>query len=276
MSEKNELGLVGLGVMGRNLLMNMADNGFAVIGLDIDETQVNALRKENRDLALEVTSNLHDFIQSLLKPRKIMLMIPAGVAIDQMIDKLVPLLDKGDLVIDGGNSFFKDTNRRAAALKNKNILYLGIGVSGGAKGARFGPSLMVGGSPEAYKSMQPLLRAIAAESEGGKCVAYLGKGSAGHYVKMVHNGIEYALMELIAEAYHLMNLGLNMSNSLLSDTFKKWNNGTLNSYLLEITSAIFTEKDTESNGALIDKIMDSSSQKGTGIWTSIEALEQNV
>jgi 6-phosphogluconate dehydrogenase len=205
-----ELGMIGLGVMGRNLLLNMADHGFPVAGYDLDPAKVEALRQEGKGLDLAGADDLRDLLAGLRRPRAVMLLVPAGAPVDAVIGQLAPLLEPGDLIIDGGNSHFKDTDRRGAELAGRGLQFLGMGISGGEEGARHGPSLMPGGSDEAYGRIRPVLEAVAAQAGGMPCVAHVGPGSAGHYVKMVHNGIEYALMELIAESYDLMKRGLGM------------------------------------------------------------------
>ena len=273
---KYDFGMIGLGVMGRNFILNVADHGFSAIGLDLDEQKVSALEQEGVGKSVKGTTDTAEFIQSLHQPRAIMLLVPAGPIVDKVIESLLPHLDEGDLIIDGGNTFFSDTERRMAALKEKNIHFLGVGVSGGAKGARFGPSIMPGGSKEAYEIVRPILEAVAAKVNDEPCVTYIGKGSAGNYVKMVHNGIEYALMQLIAEAYDLLkNLG-GLTNAQLHQTFSKWNEGKLNSFLIEITAEIFAQPDELADGDLIDKILDKAKQKGTGKWTSQNAMDFGI
>jgi 6-phosphogluconate dehydrogenase len=271
-----EIGMIGLGVMGRNLLLNMADHGFAVAGYDQDPSQVEALRKESADRKICGAQNIKDFIALLRTPRAIMLLVPAGPPVDSVIDDLLPHLEKGDLIIDAGNSYFKDTNLRARNLAKDGIQFLGVGVSGGEEGARHGPSIMPGGPKEAYERVRPLLEAVAAKVNGDPCVTYLGPGSAGHFVKMVHNGIEYAVMQLLAETYDLMKRGLGVSDDELRDVYDTWNHGELNGYLVEITSRIFSEVDERSGKRLIDEILDVAKQKGTGMWTSQSAMELHV
>jgi len=273
---KNTFGLIGLGTMGRNFLLNMADSNFAVAGYDLSQEQVDTLSQAAGDLDVFATTSLSDFIRSLETPRAVMLLVPAGKIVDQVVDQILPHLSKGDIIIDGGNSFFKDTARRQADLLQKGIHFIGLGVSGGAEGARLGPSMMPGGSKEAYARIQPMLEATAAKKNGEPCVTYLGKGSVGHYVKMVHNGIEYGLMQLLAEAYGIMKEGLHMSNDEIQKTFDTWNKGRLESFLVEITAAIFKQKDDLESGDLIDAILDFSRSKGTGKWTSQNALDLGV
>ncbi|MGA9292192.1 MAG: NADP-dependent phosphogluconate dehydrogenase [Ignavibacteriaceae bacterium] len=274
--QQYEIGMVGLGVMGRNLLLNMADHGFAVAGYDKDQDKVEALQKESADRNICGVVNILDFIALLRKPRAIMMLVPAGAPVDSVIKDLLPNLDKGDLIIDAGNSYFKDTNLRASHLMTEGIQFLGVGVSGGEDGARHGPSIMPGGPKEAYERVRPIFEAAAAKVNGDQCVAYLGPGSAGHFVKMVHNGIEYGVMQLLAETYDLMKRGIGMNDDELHDIFSKWNNTEINSYLMEITGYIFSKQDENTGKRLIDEILDVAKQKGTGMWTSQSAMELQV
>ncbi len=274
---KYDFGLVGLGVMGRNFILNVADNGFKAFGYDLDQEKVAALQEEGGDLnKVNATKELETFISSLQLPRKIMLLVPAGKIVDDVIESLLPLLNKGDLIIDGGNSLFTDTDRREAYLKNKGIHFFGAGVSGGAKGARKGPSIMPGGSAEAYKEVQPIFEAVSAKYKGEPCVAYLGPKSAGNYVKMIHNGIEYGLMQLTSEIYDLLKKAGKLNNQELHQTFKSWNQGRLQSFLVEITSEILSKDDEQGPGQLVDKILDRAKQKGTGKWTSQNAMDLGI
>lgn len=273
---KFDFGLVGLGVMGRNFILNVADNGFAAIGLDLDQEKVNSLLAEGEGRVVHATQDKFEFIEKLASPRKIMLLVPAGKPVDAVINDLKPHLSKGDIIIDGGNSFFTDTNRRFEELAADDIHFFGAGVSGGAKGARRGPSIMPGGDKAAYAHIQPIFEAASAKVNGEPCVAHLGNGSAGNYVKMVHNGIEYGLMQLIAEAYDLMKRGMGLSNQSIQETFTTWNNSRLKSFLIEITSEIFAEKDDLTDGDLIDAILDKGKQKGTGKWTSQNAMDLGI
>lgn len=268
-----EIGMVGLGVMGRNLLLNMADHGFLAAGLDNDAKQVDSLRQESEQRSIHATIDIKEFIKFLRRPRAIILLVPAGAPVDSVIKTLLPHLEPGDLLIDAGNSYFKDTNIRADYLTTQGIHFLGVGVSGGEEGARHGPSIMPGGSKESYQRVQPVFEAIAAKVNNEPCVAYLGARSAGHFVKMVHNGIEYGMMQLIAETYDLMKRGLGLTNNQLCDVYGEWNQGELNSYLLEITSRIFDKIDDKTGKTLIDEILAVAKQKGTGLWTSQSALE---
>ncbi|MFI8379837.1 NADP-dependent phosphogluconate dehydrogenase [Leeuwenhoekiella sp. NPDC079379] len=278
MEHKNyDFGLVGLGVMGRNFILNVADNNFKAYGYDLDQEKVDALKKEGGDLAkVDASSDITTFVNALSAPRKIMLLVPAGKIVDQVIETLLPHLDKGDIIIDGGNSFFTDTDRREAYLKEKGINFFGAGVSGGAEGARKGPSIMPGGDAEAYTHIKPIFEAVAAKFKGEPCVAHLGPKSAGNYVKMVHNGIEYGMMQLTSEIYDLLKKALNLSNDELHQIFDKWNNGRLQSFLVEITAEIFAQKDDLGDGALVDMILDKAKQKGTGKWTSQNAMDLGI
>ncbi len=277
MTKTYDFGLVGLGVMGRNFILNVADNGFTAFGNDLDDEKVNALISEGGDTnKVNASTDLKTFVDALTTPRKIMLLVPAGKVVDIVIESLLPHLDKGDIIIDGGNSFFTDTDRREAYLKEKGINFFGAGVSGGAKGARLGPSIMPGGSRDAYQHVKPIFEAVSAKYKGEPCVAYLGPKSAGNYVKMVHNGIEYGLMQLTSEIYDLLKKAGGLSNEELHDTFSKWNEGRLQSFLVEITSEIFEQKDGLGDGHLVDKILDKAKQKGTGKWTSQNAMDLGI
>jgi len=275
--ERYNYGMIGLGVMGRNLLYNIADNGFSIAGFDLDENKIKELQ-DGATSAMKVkgTGTLEDFVSALETPRKIILMVPAGKPVDAVLESITPLLTKGDIVIDAGNSYFKDTNRRIADLASKNLHFMGMGVSGGEQGARRGPSIMPGGDLEAFHLVKPMLEAIAAKVNNEACTAYMGKDSAGNYVKMVHNGIEYAIMQLISEAYDLLKRGANLNNDQLYEVFKEWNNGEMNSFLIEITRDIFQQKDSLSDGYLVDQILDKAGAKGTGKWTSEQAMEIGV
>src|SRR5664280_3626986 len=274
--QEHELGMVGLGVMGRNLGLNMADHGFAVAGYDRDQTKVEALRRESAERNICGAANIPDFIVLLRQPRAIMMLVPAGAPVDSVIEDLLPHLDRNDLIIDAGNSYFKDTDVRAGNLTAKGIQFLGVGVSGGEEGARHGPSIMPGGPKEAYERVRPVFEAAAAKVDGDSCVTWLGPGAAGHFVKMVHNGIEYAVMQLLAETYDLMKRGLGLTDDELQDIYTSWDKGELNGYLVEITSHIFSQQDEKTGKRLIDEILDVAKQKGTGLWTSQSAMELQV
>ncbi len=275
--QKYAIGMIGLGVMGRNLMLNMADHGVSVNGYDTNLSKVQELGHLMAEGQLiHATQDLKEFVHDLSTPRAIILLVPAGHVVDDVIHGLIPYLETGDLIIDMGNSLFKDTDLRAKSLASKGFLYMGVGVSGGEDGARRGPSLMPGGPLEAYERMKTTFEAVAAHVDGNPCVTYLGPGSAGHYVKMVHNGIEYGLMALIAETYDLMKRGLNLSDDELSTIYGEWNDGELNSFLIEITSRIFCQMDNLSGKRLIDLILDEAKQKGTGMWTSQDAMDSQV
>jgi 6-phosphogluconate dehydrogenase len=270
------LGMVGLGVMGRNLLLNMADHGFVVAGYDKDKDKVASLNNESKKHPVSGASTVEDFISLLQRPRAIMLLVPAGPPVDSVIEALLPHLQPDDLIIDAGNSHFTDTDIRARSLKEKGIQFLGVGISGGEEGARLGPSIMPGGPKEAYEKVRPILEAVAAKVNGSPCVTYLGSGSVGHYVKMVHNGIEYGLMQLIAETYDLMKRGLGLDNDQLHAIYQSWNETEVNSYLIEITSRIFAKKDNKTGKQVIDEILAVAKQNGTGMWTSQSAMSLQV
>ena len=272
-----DFGMIGLGVMGRNLLLNMADHGFSVIGFDKDTEKASALEAAaTQGTTVKGVTTLEEMVQQLQTPRKLMMLVPAGKPVDDVIESLLPLVAKGDIIIDGGNSHYTDTLRRVTYLEEKGIHFMGMGVSGGEHGARTGPSMMPGGDLEAFRQIKPLLEAIAAKANGEPCTAYMGKGAAGHYVKMVHNGIEYAIMQLISEVYDLLKRGLNLTNDDLYTVFKDWNEGELQSYLVEITRDIFVQPDPETNHRLLDVILDKAGSKGTGKWTSQDAMELPV
>ncbi|MDY0020122.1 MAG: NADP-dependent phosphogluconate dehydrogenase [Anaerolineae bacterium] len=271
--KKADIGLVGLGVMGRMLALNIERHGYCVAGYDVDEEKVNAFEADRQEKALIGCRTLGDFIAALDKPRRIMLMVPAGAPVDAVIEEIKFALEPGDLLIDGGNSFFQDTERRARDLEPLEVLYMGTGVSGGEYGALWGPSIMPGGQPEAWTLVKPIFEAIAARVDDEPCVTYVGRGGAGHYVKMVHNGIEYGDMQLIAEAYDLLHRAVGLSAEELASVFSEWNKGELESYLIEITADIFTKRDTETGKPLVDVILDTAQQKGTGKWTSQNALD---
>ena len=272
---KYDFGMVGLGVMGSNLLLNMADHGFAVIGYDKNPDKTKLFEASaQKNTTVKGVNNLGEMIGLLKLPRKIMMLVPAGNPVDSVINDLLPLLQAGDIVIDGGNSHYTDTLKRIQALKDKGFHFMGIGISGGEEGARKGPSIMPGGDEEAYKDVEPMLKAVAAKVDGEPCVGYLGKGAAGHYVKMVHNGIEYAIMQLISECYDLLHNGMGYTNEQLHETFYNWNSGEMKSFLLEITATIFERKDDKETGNyLVDMILDKAGAKGTGKWTSQEGLD---
>lgn len=272
-----DFGMIGLGTMGRNLLLNLADHGFSVIGFDKDISKGATLESAaTAGTTVKGVSTLVEMVQQLKQPRKLMMLVPAGAVIDSVIEDLIPLVEKDDIVIDGGNSHFTDTLRRIAYLQDKGIHFMGIGVSGGEQGARTGPSIMPGGDIAAWKEMKPLLEAVSAKVNDDPCVAYMGKGAAGHYVKMVHNGIEYAIMQLISEVYDLLKHHAGLSNDELHTIFKKWNGGELQSFLIEITAEIFLKEDEVTKNRLVDMIHDKAGSKGTGKWTSQDAMNLPV
>jgi 6-phosphogluconate dehydrogenase len=268
--------MIGLGVMGRNFALNMADHGFSVAGYDRDPTKVAALHREAGEAPVRGVAELKEFTALLHKPRAIMLLVTAGPPVDAVIQELLPLLEPGDLIIDAGNSHFTDTDVRSRLLAVKGIQFLGVGVSGGEEGARHGPSIMPGGPREAYERVRPILEAAAAHVNGEPCVTYLGPGSAGHFVKMVHNGIEYGLMQLLAESYDLLKRGMGCSDDDMGKFYQKWNQGELAGYLVEITGRIFSERDEKTGRRLIDEILDVAKQTGTGMWTSESAMVLQV
>jgi 6-phosphogluconate dehydrogenase len=276
MMKKMDIGMVGMAVMGSNLALNMADHGFDVACYNYTPDLTKKVMNEHPHKCMHGFYKLQDFVNSLKKPRKIMLLIMAGQPVDQMINQLLPFLEQGDILLDGGNSFFEDTRRRHDFLQERGIRYFGVGISGGEKGARNGPCIMPGGDPEAYEEVRPIYEAVAAKADGKPCCTYIGRDGAGHYVKMVHNGIEYADMQLIAETYLLLKQVGGLSNADISKLFNEWNQGELKSFLIGITADIFAEEDDEAAGNLVDKIVDSAGQKGTGRWTSIQALKQGV
>jgi 6-phosphogluconate dehydrogenase len=271
------LGLIGLGVMGENLALNFESHGFSVCGFDLDSDKRLQFSYRTQGLQTRCADSLSELVASLQMPRRILIMVPAGLAVDTVLQQLRPLLSAGDIVIDGGNSLYSDTARRMAALEGTGILYVGSGVSGGEEGALRGPALMPGGSPEAWPLVAPMLQAISAKADDGQpCCDWMGSGGAGHFVKMVHNGIEYADMQMICEAYWLMHHLLGLSPQQMSEVFRDWNQGELSSYLIGITADILATQDPESEEALVNMILDTAEQKGTGKWTSQVALDLGV
>jgi len=271
-----QFGMIGLGTMGRNLLLNMADNGFSVSGFDKNEKMVQLLESEGAEHHLKGYTDIHLFIAALQRPRKLILLVPAGPIVDSVIAELEPLLEQGDILIDSGNSYFGDTARRADALHQKGFHFFGMGISGGEEGARFGPSLMPGGDKEAYQAVKPMLEAVSAKVNGAPCVSYIGPGASGHFVKMTHNGIEYAIMELLAETYDILKNGMGYDNNQMAALFEKWNTGRLNAFLMEITAEVFRFRDEETGAMLLDQIKDEARSKGTGKWTSQIAMDLEV
>jgi 6-phosphogluconate dehydrogenase len=270
---KSQFGLIGLAVMGENLVLNIERNSFTVAVYNRTATVTQDFAARHVGKKITPCYSLADLVASLESPRKVMLMVKAGDPVDEVIAQLKPLLEPGDLIIDGGNSFFKDTERRAAVLEAAGLRYIGTGVSGGEEGALWGPAIMPGGQQEAYDLVAPIFKAIAAKAEGEPCVTYIGPRGAGHYVKMVHNGIEYGDMQLIAEAYDVLHRALNLSAPELHDIFAEWNSSELQSYLIEITRDIFAKIDPETGLPLVDLILDEAQQKGTGKWASQNALD---
>jgi 6-phosphogluconate dehydrogenase len=271
-----QFGMIGLAVMGKNLAMNIEEHGFPVAVWNLETPVVDQFVGENRGKKFAGTKTLQDLVKAIERPRRIMMMIKAGSPVDQTIEKISPFLEDGDILIDGGNSWFKDTQERAKRIEPKGLHFVGSGVSGGEEGARHGPSLMPGGSDHSWSSIKPVFEAIAAKSDSGPCVTHVGPDGAGHFVKMVHNGIEYGDMQLIAEAYELLRRGLGMKAAELADVFEQWNRGTLESFLIEITAKIFRVKDPDTGAPLVDKVLDKAGQKGTGKWTAQVALDLAV
>ncbi|MGQ3477681.1 NADP-dependent phosphogluconate dehydrogenase [Paenibacillus sp. TY11] len=273
---KQQIGVIGLAVMGKNLALNIESRGFTVSVFNRSPEKTHDLIKEAEGKKLTGTFSIEEFVNSLESPRKILIMVQAGKATDATIEQLVPHLDKGDIIIDGGNAYFPDTQRRSKELEEKGLRFIGTGVSGGEEGALNGPAIMPGGQESAYKLVEPILTAISAKVEGDPCCTYIGPDGAGHYVKMVHNGIEYGDMQLIGEAYHLLKSVLNVNAEELHEIFTEWNKGELDSYLIEITADIFSQYDPETGKPMVDVILDAAGQKGTGKWTSQSALDLGV
>jgi 6-phosphogluconate dehydrogenase len=273
---QGDIGLIGLAVMGQNLALNISDHGFSVSVYNRTASKTAAfLKGPAADSSIIGTTSLPELVDALKLPRKILLMVKAGKAVDALLEQLTPLLSPGDIVIDGGNSHYQDTARRCAQLEKQGLRFVGCGISGGEEGARHGPALMPGGNPNAWPELQPIFEAIAARAKGEPCCRWMGAGGAGHYVKMVHNGIEYGDMQLIAEAYQLLHDGLGLSAAQLQTIFQEWNRGPLDSYLIEITGHILGVRDKDGQ-PLLDKILDAAGQKGTGNWTVVSALELGV
>jgi 6-phosphogluconate dehydrogenase len=277
MEPKADIALIGLAVMGQNLILNMNDHGFIVVAYNRTVEKVDHfLANEAKGTKVLGAHSIPEMVAQLKKPRRVMLMVKAGKPVDEFIEQLLPVLEAGDIIIDGGNSLFEDTIRRAKYVESKGLLYIGTGVSGGEEGARRGPSIMPGGSPAAWPHVKPIFQAIAAKVDDGvPCCDWVGEGGAGHYVKMTHNGIEYGDMQLICEAYNLMKTGLGMTPDQMHEVFVEWNKGELNSYLIEISRDILAFKDADGS-ALVDKILDTAGQKGTGKWTVISSQELGI
>ncbi len=270
------IGLIGLGVMGSNLAMNMEEKGFPVAVWNRNSDKIDAFLAQNAGRQFAGDSDLAGFVGMLSQPRRILLMVKAGDPVDQVIEQLLPLLQAGDIIMDGGNSWFEDTQRRERTLRDKGLHFVGVGISGGEEGARHGPSMMPGGSAESYSEVRQIFEAITAQTEAGACVTHVGPDGAGHFVKMVHNGIEYADMQLLAEVYDLMRRGLGLTEAAMAEIFAQWNQGPMESFLVELTAQVLRVIDTESGEPLVSRIMDRAGQKGTGRWTVQAALEQGV
>ncbi|MED1423744.1 NADP-dependent phosphogluconate dehydrogenase [Bacillus altitudinis] len=273
---KQQIGVVGLAVMGKNLALNIESRGFSVSVYNRSSSKTEEFLQESQGKNVIGTYSIEEFVQSLETPRKILLMVKAGAATDATIQSLLPHLEKGDILIDGGNTYYKDTQRRNQELAESGIHFIGTGVSGGEEGALKGPSIMPGGQKEAHELVKPILEAISAKVDGEPCTTYIGPDGAGHYVKMVHNGIEYGDMQLISESYFILKHVAGLSAGELHEVFSEWNKGELDSYLIEITADIFTKVDEETNQPLVDVILDKAGQKGTGKWTSQSSLDLGV
>jgi 6-phosphogluconate dehydrogenase len=272
---KRHLGIIGLGVMGKNLGLNADSKGYSVTGFDLDQERSAKVAQETNGKIL-ATKTYQEFAESLETPRRIWMMVPAGKPVDAVIQGLKPLLTRDDIMIDGGNSYFKDTERRARECEADGLRFFGMGVSGGEEGALHGPSLMPGGHEASYRHLEPVLTKIAAQTNDGACCTYLGPGSAGHYVKMVHNGIEYGIMQTLCEAYDIFRSILGLSGTEIRDIFAAWNSGELNSFLLEISVVVLSKIDPETDKPLVDLVLDTAGQKGTGKWTAQDALDLGV
>ncbi len=270
--EQRHLGIIGLGVMGKNLALNAHGKGFSVAGFDLDNEKARKVGEETGGI-VAITNSWQEFVGALETPRRIWMMVPAGKPVDSVIETLKPFLTAEDIVLDGGNSYFKDTERRAQELEASGLRFFGMGVSGGEEGALHGPSLMPGGFEESYRHLEPLLTSMAAHTSDGPCCTYLGPGGAGHYVKMVHNGIEYGIMQTICEAYAILKNVLGLSGPEIRDVFAEWNNGDLGSFLLEISIVVLGKIDPETNQPLVNLVLDTAEQKGTGKWTAQDALD---
>ncbi|MFY1828149.1 NADP-dependent phosphogluconate dehydrogenase [Myxococcus fulvus] len=271
-----QFGVAGMGVMGAALALNIADHGFRVAVWDRHAERIDEMHQQHGHPSLKGFASLEDFVKGLERPRRILLMVTAGTAVDQMMERLFPLLSPGDVILDAGNSWFLDTRRREELCKSKGLHFLGVGVSGGEEGARHGPSIMPGGPVEAYALVKPVLEAIAARTDEGLCVTHVGPDGAGHFVKMVHNGIEYADMQLLAETYDVLRRGLGLSAEGVAELFTKWNQGIAESFLLETSIKVLRKKDAETGKPLVDLVLDKAGQKGTGKWTVQVALDLGV
>jgi 6-phosphogluconate dehydrogenase len=276
MEPQADIALIGLAVMGQNLILNMNDHGFTVVAYNRTTEKVDQfLAHEAKGTKVLGAHSIAEMVAKLKRPRRVMLLVKAGKPVDEFIEQLLPHLEPGDIIIDGGNSLFEDTNRRVKYVESKGLLYVGTGVSGGEEGARHGPSIMPGGSPAAWPHVKEIFQAVAAKVDGAPCCDWVGEGGAGHYVKMVHNGIEYGDMQLIGEAYNLLKTGLGLTAPEMHDVFAEWNQGALDSYLIEITRDILAFKDTD-GAPLVDKILDTAGQKGTGKWTVVNSQDLGI
>jgi 6-phosphogluconate dehydrogenase len=273
---KAHFGMIGLGTMGRNFLLNIAEHGISGVGFDLDSGKRELLLKEGAGMPVDIGNDMADFISQLASPRNIMMLVPAGPIVDSVISDLLPHLEKNDLIIDGGNSHFTDTERRIAELDAKGVGFMGIGVSGGEEGARHGASIMPGGRRDFYDRIEATLQAVSAKVNGEPCVAYMGAGSAGHFVKMVHNGIEYGLMQILAETFDFMQNVLKMDFPSMANAFADWNDSELNSFLVEITAEVLRKTDPDTGNPLVSMILDTAGQKGTGKWTSQAAMDFGI
>src|SRR5271154_3730365 len=273
MEPQADIALIGLAVMGQNLILNMNDHGFTVVAYNRTTEKVDSfLANEAKGTKVIGAHSIAEMVSKLKKPRRVMMLVKAGKPVDEFIEQLIPHLEAGDIIIDGGNSLFDDTNRRVKYCESKGLLFVGTGVSGGEEGARHGPSIMPGGSPAAWPHVKNIFQSIAAKVDGAPCCDWVGEGGAGHYVKMVHNGIEYGDMQLIGEAYNILKNGLGLGAPELHDIFDEWNKGELDSFLIDISATIFAKKDDDGQ-PMVDKILDAAGQKGTGKWTAISALD---
>jgi len=276
MEPQADIALIGLAVMGQNLILNMNDHGFTVVAYNRTTDKVDHfLANEAKGTKVLGAHSIAEMVSKLKKPRRVMMLVKAGKPVDEFIEQLLPVLEPGDIIIDGGNSLFEDTNRRVKYVEGKGLLYVGTGVSGGEEGARHGPSIMPGGSPAAWPHVKDIFQAVAAKVDGAPCCDWVGEGGAGHYVKMVHNGIEYGDMQLIGEAYNILKTGLGISADEMHDVFAEWNQGALDSYLIEISRDILAFKDTD-GAPLVDKILDTAGQKGTGKWTVVNSQDLGI
>ena len=273
---KGQFGVAGLGVMGQNVALNIERNGFPVVAYNRGQDKADQMRQHAAGKQVQVTQSVHELVESLERPRRILLMVTAGKGTDAVIEELKPLLEPGDIIIDGGNSYFRDTDRRQKELNPTGIQFIGSGISGGEKGALWGPSIMPGGDKKAYQAIEPVLTKIAAQTEDGSCCAYVGAGSAGHYVKMVHNGIEYGIMQIICEVYDILRKSAGMTTPEIRDVFAEWAKSDISSFLLDITVECLSKQDPDTGRSLVELLLDTAGQKGTGKWTAQSALDLGV